>query len=72
MRLTVPTSSGVPARLAEQPSIMRRYPAPRGPANSSFAKRSDDYAEVILFTRVPRCPNSPPNMTRSELPRFES
>jgi hypothetical protein len=35
--LESPTTSGVPARPGADPSIMRRYPAPRGPPSSSLA-----------------------------------
>src|SRR5271165_4571181 len=53
---TVPTSSGVPARPAEDTSIMRRYPAPRGPVSSSLASGVMMIPGLIVLTLAPRLP----------------
>ena len=68
---TLATSSGVPARPTGHSSIMRRYPAPRGPLSSSLASGVIMMPGLIVLTRAPRLPQRTASaITRSELPRF--
>lgn len=48
----VPTSSGVPARPAEHNSIMRRYPSPLGPVNSSANPSQDNWRVRLARARL--------------------
>jgi len=48
---TDPTSSGVPARPTADTSIILRYPAPRGPANSSSQRLDNDSGAIVLILR---------------------
>ncbi|NKA89918.1 hypothetical protein GO305_03547 [Ralstonia solanacearum] len=69
----LPISSGVPARPAAHSSIIRRYPAPRGPESSSFASGVMMMPGLMVLTRAPRLPQRTASaMTRSAFPRLES
>jgi len=46
----------VPARPAADTSIMRRYPAPRGPVSSSLAKGVMMMPGLMVLIRAPRFP----------------